>query len=324
MTRGAWVSLLLGLLGLALLVLTVLWSTGQINIPGPLGTLRTVPEDALNQETGQSSSTGGQDLGRAFRDRLLASIWREQLITITVHVALCDSRLSKVPNPNQGRGDSPKDNLYWGAMFGVETFFARESEWTLVYAGAGRDPHVLRRVVFLRRVTPTEEWRQRGVTKPFDICLLAQAWSGPYAADAMRATIADALGDKPRIIEVAGRTLSFGSGSDLVGYMGYNALKDGHTILPGSTENLPKTGPRGVFFICASSEEYLGRGLRPLGLYPVLLTTQHIIPEAYILYGITGALAAGQIENGFALRAAQEYARYQALRPTEARRIFVQ
>jgi hypothetical protein len=325
MTRGAWVSLVIGLLGLVLLVLTVLWSTGQINVPGPLGALQKVPEDEFNQEMGQSSFTGGQGLARAFRDRLLASIWKQQLVTITVHVALCDSRLSKVPNPNQGRGDSPKDNLYWGAMFGVETFFSRQSDWTLLRPEPGREPHVLRRVVFLRRVAPTEEWRQRGVNKPFDICLMAQAWAGPYAAEAMRAALMDAIGQRPpRVIEIAGRKLLFGSGSDLIGYLGYNALKDGHNILPSSTENLPKAEPCGVFFICASSEEYFGRSLRQLGLYPVLLTTQHIIPEAYVLYGLTEALAAGQIEGGFAMKAAQEYARYQGLRPTEARRIFVQ
>jgi len=325
MPKRLWVSLAMGSAGLLLVVTSVLWSTGRIDLPGPFRTLRTVPRDDRSGEMGPSSAVSVPDRGREFRERLLASIWREQLITVTVHVALCDSRLSKVANPNQGRGDSFRENLYWGAMYGVETFFSRQGDWKFVHADAGRDPHVLRRVVFLRRASPTEEWRQRGVTKPFDICLLAQAWAGPYAADAMRAALNDGLGAKPPVvIEIGNRRIPFGSGSHLVGYVGYNALKDGHTILPNPNEDLPKPEARGIFYICASSADYLAIPLRQLGLYPVLLTTQHITPEAYVLHGLTETLANGQIETGFALQAAQEYAHYNRMVPNEARRIFVQ
>jgi len=325
MNRRAWVSLIFGVSGFVLLILTVLWSTGRIDVPGPLATLRTVPSEDPVFEESHSTAVRGHDRAREFRERILASIWREQLLTITVHVALCDVRLSKVANPAQGRGDSYRDNLYWGALYGVETFFKNQSEWNLVHVGPGGDPHVLRRVVFFRRVNPSDEWRQRGVTKPFDICMMAQAWAGPYAADAMRATVMDALGSRPpRVIQIAGRTLSFGSGSDIVGYLGYNAIKDGHTILPSSMDSRTRTDARGVFFICAWGTEYLDAGLRRLGLYPVLLVTQHVAPEAYILRGITDALVVGQVESGFSIHAAQQYARYAGVNFNEAKRIFVQ
>jgi hypothetical protein len=324
-TRHLWLSIVVGLLGVALLVTVGLWSTGLVSLPGPLATLRSVPEEDQEEEASPSKGSTVQDRAREFRDHLLGSIWRDHLVTLTVHVALCDSRLSKVANPAQGRGDSPKDNLYWGAMYGVEKFFERQPEWSLVYADTGREAPILRRVVFLRNVNPTPEWGQRGVTKPFQICLLAQAWPGPRAADAMRTALAEAIGARPpQIIQVGERKLRFGSGSDAIGYMGYNAIKDGHAILPGATEAVPKTEPRGVFFICSSSAEYLGVGLRQLGLQPVLLTTQNIAPEAYVLYGITEALASGQIEGGFAAQAAQQYAHYKAIPLNQARRLFTQ
>lgn len=316
---------MMGLLGVALLVVAVLWSTGQLHLPGPLATLRTVPEQADEADVGPSSVPARLDRGREFRERLLNSIWREQLVTITAHVALCDHRMSKVANPAQGRGDNYRENLYWGAAYGVETFFSRQSDWSVLGMDSGTEAPIMKRVVFIRSVNPTNEWRQRGVTKPFEICLLALAWPGPRAADAMRATLNDALGLRPpRVINIGGRKLTFGSGSDLIGYIGYNALKDGHNILPRPAATQPKPEPRGVFFICPPTPGDLSTDLRVLGLQPVLLATQYITPEAYILYGLTEALAAGQIEGGFALHAAQQYAHYRAMALSEARSIFTQ
>jgi hypothetical protein len=311
--------------GLVLLVGTVLWSTGVIELPGPFADLRAVSEKDPGGIRGRLALPVAQDRGREFREHLLASIWRERMITITVHVALCDRR-SKVENPTLARGHDWASNLYWGAMYGVEGFFKKRPEWgEPKYVESRRSARpVLRRVVFLRRVLPTPAWQQRGVTEPFEICMLAVAWFGPLAADAMRATLMDALGQSaPRIITIGDRTLRFGSASNLVGYVGYNAVKDDPSILPHPDEPLPRPDPRGVFFISPSSAESLGGTLQRLGLHPVLLTADDITPEAYVLYGLTEALAAGQIATGLADKAAERYAQYKKLDLKRARRLFV-
>lgn len=316
-----WISLVVGLI---LLVVTVLWSTGTIELPGPFASLRTVSED-VDDMRGRLALPAAQDRGREFREHLLASIWRERLITITVHVALCDRR-SKVKNPMQARGTDWSRNLYWGALYGMETFFKKRPEWgEPLHVVTSRPPrYILRRVIFSRRVLPTRAWRQRGVTEPFQICLLAIAWSGPAAGEAIRATLMDALGQSaPRVIRSGGRTLRFGSASNLVGYVGYNAVKDNPSILPHPAEPVARPDPRGVFFISPQSAESVGGTLQRLGLHPVLLTTDHITPEAYVLYGLTEALAAGQIETGITEKAAERYAHYKKLDPKLARRLFV-
>src|SRR5262249_55809842 len=50
---------------------------------------------------------------------------------IHVLVALCDNeRQGIVPVPARiGDGDDPANNLYWGARFGVKTFFKRANDW---------------------------------------------------------------------------------------------------------------------------------------------------------------------------------------------------
>ena len=49
-------------------------------------------------------------------------------------VALCDNQFQGiVPVPARiGNGDDPANNLYWGAAFGVETFFRKAKEWSLL------------------------------------------------------------------------------------------------------------------------------------------------------------------------------------------------
>ena len=324
MPLRTWLSLIVGLV---LLTSTVLWSTGRLSLPGPLARLRVLPPGAMNDAPGRLAAPPGRDRGREFRDDLLADIWRDRLFTVTVHVALCDSRKSKVSDPNLGLVDNPFKNIYWGAMYGLERFFNDQKEWSLAYAHSRRSRSVrlpLRRVVFSRHVVPGEQWRQRGVTESFDIAMLGIAWSGRAAGDAMRATLMDALGlQPPRDIRVGGTMLRFGSKSKVVGYVGYNVLRDDDTILPKPTEPLPPPDPRGVFFISPSSEPSVGAALRRLGLHPILLTTDQVTPEAYVLYGLMEALVSGRIETGFADLAARQYSRYKKIKLQDARKLFV-
>ena len=50
---------------------------------------------------------------------------------IHVLVALCDNENQGiVPVPaHLGDGEDPKKNLYWGAAYGVKTFFSKSNDW---------------------------------------------------------------------------------------------------------------------------------------------------------------------------------------------------
>src|SRR5262245_13744302 len=59
-----------------------------------------------------------------------------------VVVALCDNlNQGIVPVPKAlGNGQDPARNLYWGARYGVKTYFAKTGGWKQVpIPGAGRD-----------------------------------------------------------------------------------------------------------------------------------------------------------------------------------------
>ena len=50
---------------------------------------------------------------------------------IHVFVALCDNvNQGIVPvSARLGNGEDPANNLYWGAAFGVKTFFSKSKDW---------------------------------------------------------------------------------------------------------------------------------------------------------------------------------------------------
>ncbi|MDR2238683.1 MAG: hypothetical protein LBE92_21425 [Chryseobacterium sp.] len=55
----------------------------------------------------------------------------EKTKTIHVLVALCDNKYQGiVPVPEKiGNGQDPDQNLYWGAAYGVRTYFKKSKEW---------------------------------------------------------------------------------------------------------------------------------------------------------------------------------------------------
>ena len=72
---------------------------------------------------------------------------------IHVFVALADNiNQGIVPvSSTLGDGDNPKTNLYWGAAFGVKTFFSKSRDWQLLQTFLNPSNAVLERSVFKHR-----------------------------------------------------------------------------------------------------------------------------------------------------------------------------
>src|ERR671918_2808728 len=69
---------------------------------------------------------------------------------IHVLVALCDNENQGiVPVPaHLGNGEDPERNLYWGAAYGVKTYFSRSKDWAKVAEFQEPKDDVLERIVF--------------------------------------------------------------------------------------------------------------------------------------------------------------------------------
>lgn len=87
--------------------------------------------------------------------------------TIHVYVALCDNQNQGiVPVPESiGNGQDPRTNLYWGAAYGLKTYFKHKTtDWVLLKKLSNPNEDVLERLLFKHQ------------TK--DVYLLADAYDG--------------------------------------------------------------------------------------------------------------------------------------------------
>lgn len=303
---GGWRLALIGIGAVA--VVAAAWISWPSNLPDQGSQTRppnltALPSAVLTQSL--------DDETEPFAELLASTIRRQGCLSVTVHVALADFRHGGVPK-KFGRPDDCETNLYWGALYGVDTHLANAAAWRRVYSDEGDGINVVQRSVFRRHADPSEAWRDRGASEGFDVFVLANAWRGSRVTAAMEQPFRDALSaDPPTRITVGGREIAFGSGSVLTGYLGRNGMLetfwDPCAALPARCVGRQV----GMFYICPRSAPLLHAPVAEHGLYPVLFAREPIVPEAYLLDGMLQALIAGDLDDGFTIAAAAQYARYQ-------------
>ena len=268
--------------------------------------LSAKPSKALTDSLSTALKSSAVD----FESLVVESIHRRGYVTATVHVALLDRRRENDAGAFSD-GRNPATNMYWGALFGMETHFANAAGWRRAYTDNGDGERILRRVVFHQRVSPTPHWRERGVGRAFDLYVLANAWPYSRIVEAMGRPIREAVCGEANTIDVDGSTLVFGGDSALVGYVGQNHMLEGYWDPFAGLEGCAPTQQVGIFYICSRSAVVLHAPIVERGLYSVLFTRSTVTPEAYLVDGMFKALLSGELGDGFISRAASEYSRYQ-------------
>jgi hypothetical protein len=234
---------------------------------------------------------------------------------VHVFVALADNtHQGIVPVPARlGNGDDPERNLYWGAGYGVKTFFARSAEWQMTASQLRPKPEVLERCIFRHR------------TK--NVLLVADAYQGSQIRQAIVDFLAAAASEKANDAPAretahpgAASPVPTPGGADLVVYVGHEGLMD--FTLP----QLPRKKDgraRAAIVLACISKSYFAEPLRVTGATPLLWTTSLMAPEAYTLKsaldGWVLAESAAQVRE----RAAAAYSHYQHCSLAAARRLLV-
>ena len=229
---------------------------------------------------------------------------------IYVVVALCDNvNQGIVPvAPALGDGADPARNLYWGARYGVKTFFGRSRDWRLVESAPGPDPKILERLVFKHR--------------RLDALLVADAYRGDEIRQATADFLSAASGRSPASVKVGGRAygLARSAASHLVAYVGHNGLMD-FALAPQPAGRDDGARRDAVVLACAS-KNYFADSLRRAGARPLLWTTNLMAPEAYVLDAAVAGWLAGEDGEAVRERAARAYHSYQDCGLGAARRLF--
>lgn len=228
---------------------------------------------------------------------------------IHVLVALCDNENQGiVPVPRVlGNGEDPARNLYWGAAYGVKTFFSRSASWTRIAETKNPSANVLERIVFKHKTA--------------NVYLVADAYRGSK----MRETIADffaaTAGAKRENVETPEKqTLQIFGSANVVAFIGHNGLMD----FPLENQPAKKDdAERDAVILACASRNYFAEPLRKTSAQPLLWTTNLMAPEAYILHDALEGWTRDETDAQIRNRAAQAYSKYQKISLKAAQNLLV-
>jgi hypothetical protein len=228
--------------------------------------------------------------------------------TIHVTVALCDNvHQGIVPVPAAlGNGQDPGRNLYWGAAYGVRTWFDRSKAWERVKLPATAPGQVLERCV----------WRHHGT----GAILVADAWDGRHIEQATGTFLDHAAGHSPVSLSDGNALHRIGGGADLLAYVGHDGLMDfaAPAVKPPADNALRRT----IILACIS-QRFFREPLRTTGASPLLWTTGLMAPEAYTLEAALNAWLAKGDDASVREAAANAYHTWQKCGLNAARRLLV-
>jgi hypothetical protein len=226
---------------------------------------------------------------------------------IHVLVALCDNQYQGiVPVPARiGNGDDPDNNLYWGAGFGVRTFFSKSPDWSLASKLRNPQPRILERCVFRH--------------KTGKVFLVADAYQGREIKQCTSDFFDFAAGKRVEAIQSGDTEISAGAGSDLIAYVGHDGLMD---FQLSQYPDGPKDNKREVVILACASKQYFADPLRRTGARPLLWTTGLMAPEAYVLKAAVDGWVNNEDGASVRARAAKAYNAYQNCGLSGATRLF--
>ena len=241
----------------------------------------------------------------------LAPVLRAAPRVVHVFVALADNEhqgIIPVP-PALGNGHDPQRNLYWGAAFGVKTFFRGSKEWRLIESRRPAKEAILERCIFKHREQ--------------DVFLVADAYEGSQIRSAVSDFLSAAAGldeEKLNVRDGSAETpIALGGGADLTAYVGHDAFMDFQIPLIVGTKGEKR---RSAVILACASKQYFAPYLRETGAEPLLWTTGLMAPEAYTLKAALDGWMAGESGEEIRQRTAEAYNRYQKCGARAADRLF--
>ncbi len=209
--------------------------------------------------------------------------------TVRIIVSLADNKNQGiVPIPaSLGNGQDPANNLYWGAMYGVNSYLKRQDGWQVreMKTDSFR-PHVLAASAI-----------QFGGP---DTTFYAEAWDGAQQRKAIQYFM-DLLKNP-----IDGLTV----------FVGHNPLMDGSVPFPVLTKSQVdenRISKRKFAVIACQSRRYFEEGIKATGHIPYVLTEGNMAPEAYVVEAIVRAWMEDGSPQKAREYAAAAYAKYQKI-----------
>lgn len=220
--------------------------------------------------------------------------------TIHILVALCDNHYQGiVPVPHSlGNGQNPDNNLYWGAAYGIKTFFKKQHDWQFLTTIKNISPEILERVIFHH--------------KQYDVYLVADAYDGRFIRKSIDDLFLFAAGYNKQTLTFNNQIFSIAGGAQYLVYVGHNGLMD--FKVESVAQKMGDSGSRSVAAFACMSQQYFSLPLRDAGVKTGFFTTQFMAPEAYSVHTLIDGWLKQESPNTIHKRVAKIYSQYQKLK----------
>jgi hypothetical protein len=227
---------------------------------------------------------------------------------IHVLVALCDNENQGiVPVPaHLGNGEDTAKNLYWGAAYGVKTFFGKSKNWERLATVANPKDHVLERIVFKHKTQ--------------NVYLVADAYRGSKMRETIDDFFSAVSGEKREDVKAGNASLQILGGANVVAFVGHNGLMD---FKFEKAVAKPDEESREAIILACASRNYFSEHLQKTNAKPLLWTSNLMAPEAYILHDALESWINGQSAQAVRESAAAAYAKYQKIKVSAAKKLLV-
>lgn len=252
------------------------------------------------------------DIIRA-KERLAEDVRQGKPLVAHITVALCDNSSQGIIPVGNGLcdGDAPKENLYWGALYGVKTYFARHKDWIQIDSTKPTDKRILDRVTY-HRILDYE-----GFSVP--VYIVADAWRGKNIRSAVASFLEITTGQKEAII--LSESLQLNETAHIIAYIGHNGLMD-FSAPKYSIDKKYHSASSAIILAC-KSDAYFDGILRETNTHKLLTTSGFMAPEAYTLEAaITRWFSGGSAEETH-LAASTAYSQYQKAKLAWSKTLFL-
>lgn len=218
------------------------------------------------------------------KENLKLKIKNNEALVVHVFVPLCDNKYQGIVKVGAKLGDGRnlKTNLYWGAGYGLKTWFTRAKEWNYLGSIFNPDSSVLERAVYSRKYAEGAK-----------VLLVIDGYKGDKMEDCLMDyfnSLAGKLNDTLVLNQL--KIPAFGN-ADLLVFNGHNGLIDNDYPWIENTDGKERDA---VVIACVSDNYFTARFPR-LKAYPLITTTNFLPPEAYIISAIIDNWATMQTEE---------------------------
>lgn len=210
------------------------------------------------------------------RDSLRANINQKirakKPLIVHVIVPLCDNDYQGIVKVNAqlGDGQNLKTNLYWGAGYGVKSYFKLKTDWKLSHSILNPKANILERVTF-----------KKTMSNGTQLILVADAYRGDRMKESLHAYFGSLSGSHQDSISISEtQTIKIARDADLLIFNGHDGLMD-DTL---KTYYSKDAKARETMVIACYGKTFFLDRIEKCGAYPLITTTGLLAPEAYAMH----------------------------------------